>query len=608
MPSWCGRMHHFDSFRLDTADQCLWHEGAQIALPPKQFAVLRYLVEHPGRLISHDELLDAVWPETYVQPQVLRTYVLELRKILGDDARQPRFIQSLPKRGYRFVARVTGDAEARELPPPSLHPETLVGRADELRILREQFAALGHGKRQVVFISGETGIGKTALVDAFCHLLEPESGATVARGQCVHGFADRETYYPVMEALAELAAPRHATWSRPVLERRAPAWLAALDCRAAAQPALLEERAVGDLCGALETLAGDRALVLVFEDLQWADDSTLQLIAGLARRRTAARLMIVLTVGPAASDGVPEIKRVKQDLLMHALSTEIALNPLRLAQVEELLRRTLEQHELPPALAGFVHQSAEGNPLFAHAILRHLQAERFLVRNGNGAGQRWEQRAPFRAMEAGVPEELAQMIELEIERLGQEQQRLLEAGSLFEIAFPAWAVAAAMERDLAAVEEACDELTRHIAFVKRAGQDELPDGTRSTFYVFAHGLYREVLYHRQPLTRRSRSHLRVAEQLRTSFAGCEATVAREMAWHYEAAGDRLHAIQALRDAAQSVLERRAYLAATDLLEYALRVAGDLRTGEREGAEAGLRSDLLEARRAAGDSPVQLRET
>src|SRR5580692_9529358 len=100
-------MKYFDSFGLDTANECLWREGARIPLAPKPFAVLRYLVENPNRLVTHDELLDALWPETYVQPQVLRTYVLELRRVLGDDARQPRFIETLPKRGYRFMALVT---------------------------------------------------------------------------------------------------------------------------------------------------------------------------------------------------------------------------------------------------------------------------------------------------------------------------------------------------------------------------------------------------------------------------------------------------------------------------------------------------------------------
>ena len=105
-------MKQFESFRLDTSNECLWQSGAQIALPPKPYAILRYLVENPGRLITHDELLDALWPETYVQPQVLRTYMLELRKVLGDDAGSPRFIQTLPKRGYCFVAPVSDGAEA----------------------------------------------------------------------------------------------------------------------------------------------------------------------------------------------------------------------------------------------------------------------------------------------------------------------------------------------------------------------------------------------------------------------------------------------------------------------------------------------------------------
>ena len=116
-------MKQFGCFALDTANECLWREGAKIALQPKPFAVLRYLVEHPGRLITHDELLDALWPETYVQPQVLRTYMLELRKVLGDDAGQPRYIQTMPKRGYSFVAQVTeAAAQAASMASPTAVP------------------------------------------------------------------------------------------------------------------------------------------------------------------------------------------------------------------------------------------------------------------------------------------------------------------------------------------------------------------------------------------------------------------------------------------------------------------------------------------------------
>src|ERR1700734_3124264 len=105
-------MKQFAGFRLDTANEGLWSGATQTALPPRPFMVLRYLVENPGRLITHDELLDALWPETFVQPQVLHTYMLELRKTLGDDAGEPRFIEPMPKRGYRFMAEVRETAIA----------------------------------------------------------------------------------------------------------------------------------------------------------------------------------------------------------------------------------------------------------------------------------------------------------------------------------------------------------------------------------------------------------------------------------------------------------------------------------------------------------------
>ncbi len=79
-------MRSFEPFRLDVANQCLWRGETRISLMPKPFAVLRHLVEHAGHLVTHDQLLGAVWPDTYVQPEVLRRYILEIRRALGDRA------------------------------------------------------------------------------------------------------------------------------------------------------------------------------------------------------------------------------------------------------------------------------------------------------------------------------------------------------------------------------------------------------------------------------------------------------------------------------------------------------------------------------------------
>src|SRR5262245_28240202 len=100
-------MASFPPFRLDPVNQCLWRGEERLYLMPKPFAVLTYLVEHAGRLVTHEELLAAIWPDTYVQPEVLRRYILEIRRVLGDSAETPRYIQTFPKRGYQFVAPVT---------------------------------------------------------------------------------------------------------------------------------------------------------------------------------------------------------------------------------------------------------------------------------------------------------------------------------------------------------------------------------------------------------------------------------------------------------------------------------------------------------------------
>ena len=569
-------MKQFGLFRLDTSNECLWHEGAQIALPPRPFMVLRYLVEHPGRLITHDELLDALWPETYVQPQVLRTYMLDLRKLLGDDAMEPRFIQTVPKRGYSFVAAVTECEEARfDSGTSPAHgaavpgAKGIVGRDEELGQLQVQTDLATGGERRVVFVTGEVGIGKTALVDAFCHGLG--SGWSVARGQCVDGFGEKEEYYPVMEALGRLCVPGSGDAASSVLERMAPAWLRGLRRTIATATVTDTERMPGDLCAALEQIAEEKPLVLVFEDLHWADASTLQLLVALARRRAPAKLMVVVTCG--AGDAEHPLRGMKQNLLLRQLATEVALRPLTQTAVRELLSRELGQETLPAGLTGFVHQHSEGNPLFAIAIVEHLITRRFLVREEAEGTSLWKPSGFFEEVEAEVPDRVAQMIELEIEGLSAEEQRILGAGSVMGIAFSAWALAAALNEDQAGIEEACAGLARGVHFVERGGQDELPDGTRSEFYVFVHGLYREVLYRRVAATRRAEWHRRIAERLEMMFRGREWAVAREVAKHLEAAGEWAGAAGALRHAARHAKENGARGEADALLEDALRLSG-----------------------------------
>ena len=316
-------MRQFESFALDTSNECLWKDGAQINLPPKPFAVLRFLVENPGRLITHDELLDNLWPETYVQPQVLRTYVLELRKILGDNAEYPRFIQTVPKRGYCFVAPVVDAAEQKKLvtqrPPKFTSAHSgFVARETELAELKSRVQRAARGERQTIIITGTTGIGKTALVDAFCHELPGLLAANIARGQCIDGLGICEEFYPVTEALSQLCAGQDNGEIRHVLSSIAPAFVPAKMRDVGAVNALpaTGQRTVSNVCEALEEMAREKPVVLVFEDIQWADDSTIALISALARRRAPAKLMVLATCRHRDISINHRLKVLLQDLRM----------------------------------------------------------------------------------------------------------------------------------------------------------------------------------------------------------------------------------------------------------------------------------------------------
>jgi predicted ATPase/DNA-binding winged helix-turn-helix (wHTH) protein len=572
-------MKQFEPFALDTSNECLWHEGAQIPLASKPFSVLRYLVENPGRLITHDELLDALWPETYVQPQVLRTYILELRKILNDDAKAPKFIQTIPKRGYSFVATIKDTSapavttNQTELNSPTL--ADLVGRDDE--ILRLQTIALraAAGHRQAVFITGEAGIGKTSLVHAF----RDATQTCMAYGNCVEGLSDKEPYYAILEALG------HCLTSQDNNDKPA----------AGTARMRTSQDHPGELCEALEDLAREKLFILVLEDIQWAHQSTLELVSALARRSTPAKLLVIATYRPQHHSTNLYLKSIKQDLLVRQLCTEIPLEPLSKQSVRRLLSRRLDQQQLPTQLDDFIYQRSGGNPLFANALLDHMIAEQALVRIGDGGDAKWHQTTSISNLDISVPHELARLIELEIDRLTPQEQRVLEAGSLMNIAFPVWAVATALEENSEIIEQFCDDLDRRTGLIRRAGHDDLPDGTRSDFYAFAHQFYREVLYQRQTTGRRAKGHIRIAEQLKAIFAGREAVVASEVAFHFEAAGKWQRTVCALRTGALHARERRAYQDSTQFLTHALRVAENMGEPERTAITNELAAELQSLR-------------
>jgi predicted ATPase len=462
-------MKVFGPFRLDPQNQCLWRADVRITLTPKVFAVLCYLVEHPERLITQEELLEAIWPETYVQPEILRKYILELRKVLGDDHRAPRFIETLPKRGYRFVAAIGQES----LAPSSNSYPAPVGRAAELAALDRHLRAAVQGNRQLVLVTGEAGIGKSTLLDAFEQRLGAPEGMRVARGQCVEGFGGKEAYYPFLDAFGRLVRGAGAEDIIKVLSSHAPTWLIQFpsllkaEQREALQREILgatRERMVREICEALEALTAAHPLAVILEDLHWVDPSTLDLLSALARRRGPAKLLVLGSYRPV--DVIllhSPLKALRQDLVMHKLCSEIALERLAVDDVARYLADEFSGSSLPGGLAELVHRHSEGNPLFMTAIVNDLVKSGLLAQQGGS----WKLTAPLDQIVPEVPETLQQMLEIQVERLDESEQRVLKSASVAGRRFSAWAIAAMLDSGVAEIEDICEKFAHRAPGIDR---------------------------------------------------------------------------------------------------------------------------------------------
>ena len=169
----------FGDFRLDPANECLWRGVDAISLRPKAFGVLTQLLAHPGQLVTKQHLLEAVWPGTFVGDAVLKVTIRQLREALGDDADSPAYIETSHRRGYRFIAHISEDLvrHADAVPRRAAAQRTPCWDAKQRsRRCGPGSSAPKRGERQIVFVTGEAGIGKTTLVNALLEQIAAAAG------------------------------------------------------------------------------------------------------------------------------------------------------------------------------------------------------------------------------------------------------------------------------------------------------------------------------------------------------------------------------------------------------------------------------------------------
>lgn len=595
----------FHPFRLDPVEQRLWDGNDLVPLKPKAFAVLQYLVERPGRLIRHEELLSGVWGDgTHLSEGVLKTQIAEIRQALRDSAREPRFIETSARRGYRFIGQVEERRRASVIPePPGSRPvaalrfegkHRLVGRHRELELLLERWRFSTTGERQVVFVSGEAGLGKTELVNALLQELrqEPrqEGEPLILWGQCVDQYGSGEPYLPVIEALRRASAEPGGELIAECLRSHAPAWLTAPAAAAPAQGAPASatpdtpERTLRQLAETIEALSRVNAAVLLLEDLHWADYSTLDLLGYLAQRADRARLLVVATFRPieAATTRLAEIAR---SLEARRRCVLLPLPPLTRDAVAEYVDRRFPFHELPDDLPDLLHRRTEGNALFMLGVIS-TWLDRGMLSDGGGVCRL---RASLQQLSLCVPETFVRLFEHELAAVTPLQRSVLEAASVAGQEFSTAAVAAALEQDTLVVEEICMRWSRKGQYFRNKGQSEWNDGTVAERCEFVHVLYQQITYEQIGAARQAQWHRRIGERLEAGYAREAGNIAPELALHFERGRDYGSAVRYLRSSAESALRQGAYREAVDHLMRALELVQRLpESEERRGLELELR--------------------
>jgi tRNA A-37 threonylcarbamoyl transferase component Bud32/tetratricopeptide (TPR) repeat protein len=414
----------------------------------------------------------------------------------------------------------------------------MVGRSREQAELRETFARSAAGHGVMICVTGEPGIGKSTLVENFlAELAQAREPCRIARGRCSERLAGSEAYLPILDALDDLIRAGGADGSSMarLLKTVAPLWYAQVSSlstdalatvRSTPSAASSRERLKRELATFLDEASRTQPLLLFFDDVHWADVSTVDLLGYIGSRFGAMKILVVVTYRPEELlREKHSFLRVQQELRSRGSCFELALGFLTTTDVEAYLDLEFRDHGFPPTFARLLHEKTEGNPLFMVDLLRYLRDRGVLSKEAGS----WTLSQAVPDVARSLPESVRSMIERKIDLLDEQDRRLLLAASVQGYQFDAAVVAHAVGMDPADVEERLDRLDRIHAFVHAGGEHEFPDHTMTVRYRFVHVLYQNLLFATLTHARRVALARAVAEKLETAYGAHVTSIAVEMA-------------------------------------------------------------------------------
>ena len=371
----------------------------------------------------------------------------------------------------------------------------IVGRDLERDVLMRAFETAEGGRGTLVCISGEAGMGKSALVDSFIAKLGADRRrCLVGSGRSSQRLAGAEAYAPLLEALnQQLRSDRTGRFGRE-MKQLAPSWHALIvSATESAATELLprahsQDRMKQELYALFQRVGREYPLVVLFEDFHWADLSTADAVVYLASRFEDLRLLLIISYRESELLQTGHaIVSAKLDMQARGLVREIRLDVLSRAHVELYLSLAFPRNRFPQELPEKIYKRTGGHPLFVADLVRYLK-ESGGIREDEDV---WVLDSSFEQLEKGLPESVRSMVERKLSGVSDAHRRLLGAAAVQGDDFDSAVLSRVLEMDAAEVEEQLEVLDRVFALVSLVEETEMPDRTLNCRYRFAHMLYQE---------------------------------------------------------------------------------------------------------------------
>lgn len=610
LPSRSPQVIRFGPFAANLRSGELYKNGTKVGLQEQPFKILVMLLARPGDVVTRDELRENLWPkDIFVDfDHGINAGIAKLREALGDSSDEPQFIGTVSRRGYRFLAsiEVAHDQNTssrafgtiRSVQRAQCHA---VGREKEKAALQSAFESAVSGPGLLVCVAGEPGIGKTTLVEDFLFSLNA-SGTRfcLAKGRCSERLAGSEAYLPFLEALDTLVRTGPGVVRK--FRKLAPTWYAQLFPLSDSNPSdarlqeyvrtTTQERVKRELGAFFQDVTQQIPLILFFDDLHWADSSTIDLLAYLATKFDSTRILVIAAYRPSELFlSQHAFIGVKRDLQAHAACLEVEVEFLSPRDVERYIALEFPDNCFPGEFAGMIHSRTEGSPLFMVDLLRYLRDQKVVVKKEEE--QSWCLSQSLPDLSRDFPRSARSMIERKIEQLSMREREVLTVAAVQGYDFDSAAVARALEADNIAVEEILDRLDRVHAFVKRISEGEVSDDAPSVRYRFVHILYQNTFDASLTPSRRVVLSAAVAHALETLHRDRTTTIASQLAFLYEGAHEPARASDYFSIAAQKAAQIFANEEASTLARRGIALLRKLpETPERTHKELDLQLTLM----------------